>query len=339
MDVPPAASAAVVTVRSAFCRPAREIRPLVCLLTIHFPAAMVALLLMRRTASTDVIGLAAVPMSNSPVDEITMPPRSVRSDATDRLKASVAEGMPVIVDATHAKRPWRLAMIQALELPQPVEWIGWWLTTPIETCLAWNRSRQRMVPEPVIHQFTAALADPVFAPDRSEGFSALVDFDPSLQSDLTAGLRDCLKGLEKRIAAARNREKSKELHGYSRLLDLERLLYLIQLLSRYPGLSAHDSATREELERGGYGNFGTVLAGGSRSITVSKTSDAGDCDAIPNTVTVAATNEPAGATGNDTSRATIVVNCPDQPSNGVYFFENVTGPTERNPFPHLEYWY
>jgi hypothetical protein len=54
-----------------------------------------------------------------------------------------------------------------------------------------------------------------------------------------------------------------------------------------------------------------VLAGGSRSITVSKTSDAGDCDAIPNTVTVAATNEPGNATGNDTSQATIVVNCPD----------------------------
>ena len=58
-------------------------------------------------------------------------------------------------------------------------------------------------------------------------------------------------------------------------------------------------------------DFGTVLAGGSRSITVSKTSDAADCDAIPNTVTVAATNEPAGAAGNDTGQATIVVNCPD----------------------------
>lgn len=165
-----------------------------------------------------------------------------------RLKAKVAEGLPVIVDATHARRPWRLAMIQALELPQPVEWIGWWLTTPIENCLAWNRSRQRMVPEPVIHQFAAALADPVFAPDRAEGLTALVDFDPSVHSDLTASLRACVKGLEKRIAAARNREKSKDLHGYSRLLDLERLLFLIQLLSRYPGLSAKDPATREELE-------------------------------------------------------------------------------------------
>lgn len=166
----------------------------------------------------------------------------------DRLKASVAEGMPVIVDATHAKRPWRLAMIQALELPQPVEWIGWWLTTPIETCLAWNHSRERKVPEPVIHQFAAALADPDFAPDPAEGFSAVVNFNPSVHSDLTAGLRQCVKNLEKGIAAVRNRSKAKKLHGYSRLLDLERLLYLIELLSRYPGLSANDPASRAELE-------------------------------------------------------------------------------------------
>ena len=57
-------------------------------------------------------------------------------------------------------------------------------------------------------------------------------------------------------------------------------------------------------------DFGTVLAGDDRVITVSKASDAADCDAIPNTVTVAATNEPAGTDGN-TSQATIVVNCPD----------------------------
>ena len=58
-------------------------------------------------------------------------------------------------------------------------------------------------------------------------------------------------------------------------------------------------------------DFGTVLAGDDRVITVSKTSDAGDCEAIPNTVTVAATNEPAGATTDNTSQATIVVDCPD----------------------------
>jgi hypothetical protein len=37
-------------------------------------------------------------------------------------------------------------------------------------------------------------------------------------------------------------------HGYSRLLDLERLVYLLRLLSRYPDLAANDSVTAAELE-------------------------------------------------------------------------------------------
>ncbi len=39
-----------------------------------------------------------------------------------------------------------------------------------------------------------------------------------------------------------------QLHGYSRLLDLERLLHLLRLLTTYPELSAADPATRAELE-------------------------------------------------------------------------------------------
>jgi len=164
------------------------------------------------------------------------------------IQSSVAAGRSVLIDATHARRPWRLALSQRLQLDRPVEWIGWWLRTPREVCLAWNQTRERQVPELVIHQFAAALDDAVFAPDRAEGFAALVDFDPSLGGDLKARLRDEQERLDRRIAAARNKERGKELHGYSRLLDLERLLYLLQLLSRYPGLSAGDVATRGELE-------------------------------------------------------------------------------------------
>ena len=65
-----------------------------------------------------------------------------------RLIEAVAAGIPVIIDATHARRPWRLALTQALLLPAPVEWIGWWLCTPLPTCLEWNRRRERQVPEP-----------------------------------------------------------------------------------------------------------------------------------------------------------------------------------------------
>jgi uncharacterized repeat protein (TIGR01451 family)/fimbrial isopeptide formation D2 family protein len=63
-------------------------------------------------------------------------------------------------------------------------------------------------------------------------------------------------------------------------------------------------------------DFGTIDAPGEgldnvRVITVSKTSDAGDCDAIPNTVTVATSNEAEEDTDNNDDDATIVVNCPD----------------------------
>lgn len=174
--------------------------------------------------------------------------REVEERLHQGIQAAVAAGRPVLIDATHARRPWRLALTQRLALDQPVEWIGWWLRTPLEVCLAWNLQRERQVPELVIHQFAAALDDGVFAPDRSEGFAALVDFDPSLGGDLQERLLEEQERLERRIAAARNKERAKELHGYSRLLDLERLLYLLQLLSRYPGLSAGDVATRAELE-------------------------------------------------------------------------------------------
>ena len=164
------------------------------------------------------------------------------------IQASVAAGRSVLVDATHARRPWRLALTQRLELDRPVEWIGWWMRTPLEVCLEWNQQRTRQVPELVVRQFAAALNHRDFQPDRSEGFAALVDYDPALGADPETALKAEIGRLDKRIAAARNREQAKEWHGYSRLLDLERLLYLLQLLSRFPGLSAADVTTRAELE-------------------------------------------------------------------------------------------
>jgi predicted kinase len=66
--------------------------------------------------STDAIrqelfGDAAV---QGPWDEI-------RTVLLQRLQEAVAAGRPVIIDATHARRPWRLLYTQQLQLPQPVE--------------------------------------------------------------------------------------------------------------------------------------------------------------------------------------------------------------------------
>jgi predicted kinase len=176
------------------------------------------------------------------------PWRDIEGLLHQRLREAVAAGTPVILDATHARRPWRLAITQALSLPTPVEWIGWWLYTPLSTCLQWNQTRQRLVPEPVIREMAAALADPAFGPSRAEGFAALVAVVPTHGRELEALLRDELTRLDHRIRSARNRERHRQLHGYSRLLDLERLLYLLRLLITYPELSAADPATRAELE-------------------------------------------------------------------------------------------
>jgi predicted kinase len=176
------------------------------------------------------------------------PWREIEALLHQRIQESVAAGVPVIVDATHARRPWRLAITQALSLPVPVEWIGWWLYTPLATCLQWNQSRKRLVPEPVIRELAAALADPAFGPSRAEGFAAVVAVVPSHGRELQALLRDELARLDHRIRSARNREKRFALHGYSRLLDLERLLHLLRLLTTYPEISAADPATRAELE-------------------------------------------------------------------------------------------
>ena len=165
-----------------------------------------------------------------------------------RIQEAVAAGIPVIVDATHARRAWRLAITQALHLPAPVEWIGWWLYTDLPTSLEWNSRRERAVPVPVIQEMAAALADPHFGPSRAEGFAAICAVVPTHHNDLTEVLQAELAGLDRRIRSAVNRERKLQRHGYSRLLDLERLLFLIRLLSTWPDLAATDPASAEELQ-------------------------------------------------------------------------------------------
>jgi len=165
-----------------------------------------------------------------------------------RIQEAVAAGSPVIVDATHARRLWRLALTQALRLPAPVEWIGWWLYTDLPTSQAWNARRQRPVPGPVIQEMAAALADPHFGPCRAEGFAAICAVVPGHHRDLVPVLQAELAGLDRRIRAATNRERRLQRHGYSRLLDLERLLHLLRLLSCWPDLAASDPASAAELE-------------------------------------------------------------------------------------------
>jgi predicted kinase len=202
------------------------------------PGEPPALVLSTDVIRAEVFGDAAV---QGPWEDI-------QQRLHQRIQEAVAAGIPVIVDATHARRPWRLAMTQALPLPAPVEWIGWWLYTDLPTSLTWNARRERAVPVPVIQEMAAALADPHFGPCRAEGFAAICAVVPTHHHDLTEVLQVELAGLDRRIRSATNRERKLQRHGYSRLLDLERLLYLIKLLSTWPDLAATDPASAGELE-------------------------------------------------------------------------------------------
>jgi uncharacterized repeat protein (TIGR01451 family) len=58
-------------------------------------------------------------------------------------------------------------------------------------------------------------------------------------------------------------------------------------------------------------DFASLAAGAHVDIVISGAVDNNDCGPIPNTVNVSASNEPAGATGNNSDDATIVVQCAD----------------------------
>ena len=74
---------------------------------------------------------------------------------------------------------------------------------------------------------------------------------------------------------------------------------------------AEDSASCSIVANALVCDFGDLAAGATRTVHLTGATDAADCGTLPNTATVAATNEPASVTGNDQSSASIVVQCPD----------------------------
>lgn len=207
-----------------------------------------------------------------------------------RLREAVAAGTAVILDATHCQRPWRLAITQALELPAPVQWIGWWLTTPLEQCLEWNQQRERQVEEEVITRMHANLPTAVYEPAnsfleklnrtlagdpdfkqnreeklkaqaktfidrqrntfREEGFAHVIAINPAVHSgSLDEHVKSEWESISASIANAANRRSKIELHRYSRLLDWERLIFLIRLLLEFPGVELFDPRVEQELRK------------------------------------------------------------------------------------------
>ena len=107
---------------------------------------------------------------------------AIESKLDQSVRSSLTKRVPVIIDATHARRQWRERQLQIPNIPKNISWIGWWLQTPIEICLHWNATRRRSVPEGVILKLAAYLSDPSEQPTHHEGFDHIMLIDPAAEN-------------------------------------------------------------------------------------------------------------------------------------------------------------
>ena len=162
--------------------------------------------------------------------------REIETQAISAVVDAITQGINVIYDATNTRRVWRLELLEKLNLAMtsPVLWIGWYLQTPLETCKQWNKQRTRQVPDVVIDRMYESLID--FPPVAAEGFAIIKNVDVTCEKFDVYQLEDHIHQLNRTLVNRTNRNRYITLHSYSKLLDFERLMYLISLIIRYPGI-------------------------------------------------------------------------------------------------------
>lgn len=160
----------------------------------------------------------------------------IETTAIAQITKIIAQGDAVIYDATNAKRAWRLDLLQKLNVSvsSPVQWMGWYLRTPIETCKAWNQQRTRQVPEVIIANMHQSLQD--FPPVAAEGFATVKTVDVTSLKFNIQQVSNQIQQLSRSLINRTNRNSHITVHSYSKLLDFERLMYLISLVINYPGI-------------------------------------------------------------------------------------------------------
>ncbi|MBD2440574.1 WYL domain-containing protein [Nostoc sp. FACHB-110] len=167
---------------------------------------------------------------------------------------AIAQNKSVIYDATNAKRIWRMDLLSKLKtsfaaLPQhsgQVQWLGWYLQTPIATCKAWNQKRDRQVPDIIIENMHKSLQQ--FPPIAAEGFVTVNKIDVTTPKFDIQQIQTQIQQLGRTLTNRANRNRHVSLHSYSLLLDFERLMYLISLIICYPGIGNLQLANPSLLE-------------------------------------------------------------------------------------------
>ncbi|MFZ4593913.1 MAG: AAA family ATPase [Verrucomicrobiaceae bacterium] len=176
-------------------------------------------------------------------------PEAARPGSIAALRSGGRDPLDVVIDGTAATRAQRLRNMQIFDPGGPIDWIGWWLHTPLGTCQSWNHRRTsvRWSSEEIVEAFRQ-FTDRRALPSIEEGFSTLVHLDPSEftgggEGSVLDGVLDLILGdLPGCCAEVAAQREGLQLHAYSCLFDFDRLMQ--DLAKRLQP----DSASREIIQ-------------------------------------------------------------------------------------------
>ncbi|BAQ61672.1 hypothetical protein GM3708_2078 [Geminocystis sp. NIES-3708] len=173
----------------------------------------------------------------------------IEAEIFKQIDSYIQAGKPIIYDATNAKRWWRISLLEKLTQYDNVNWIGWYLKTPLNICLEWNQRRKRQVPDDVITNLYQSLRN--FPPLPAEGFLAVYDIPFKDDKLEVHQFNDKVSKLSRTQVNRHNRPANSKVkfHSYSRLLDFDRLLHLISLIIKYPNIGNLSSYNPELIEQ------------------------------------------------------------------------------------------
>ncbi|WP_138505241.1 WYL domain-containing protein [Nostoc sp. PA-18-2419] len=178
----------------------------------------------------------------------------IEAEALKRIYTALTKGKGVIYDATNYKRAFRIDFLQKVNKQVKskkvnrkreekddfesstfnLTWIAWHLDTPLETCICWNQQRTRQVPEDIIITMHQVLKN--FPPISGEGFAKVNTINVTSSQFSTTEIHKQIQIISRSITNSQNRNANITLHKYSNLIDFERLMYLISLIIKYPGI-------------------------------------------------------------------------------------------------------
>ncbi|MEB3215640.1 MAG: WYL domain-containing protein [Nostocales cyanobacterium 94392] len=177
--------------------------------------------------------------------------KQIETEAIQRIYTSLQTGKRIIYDATNFKRALRLEFLQKVKqklgTTHSLVWIGWYLNTPLSTSILWNQNRDRQVPESILQGMHEILQN--FPPITAEGFTLINTVDITSPKFSVSEIEKLIKKLPRSIINSQNRKANITLHQYSNFLDFEKLLHLISLIIKYPGIGNLQNSNPDLLEK------------------------------------------------------------------------------------------